>query len=54
MAAIGRVLARAFSADEGTNTSLLLIVFCLVGLVASLLVARYGADLNVAWPVDEF
>lgn len=54
MAAIGRVLARAFSADEGTSTPLLLIVFCLVGLVTSFLLARYGADLNVVWPVDEF
>lgn len=54
MAAIGKVLAHAFAADEGTETSLLLVTFCLVGLVASLLVARFGADLSVVWPDANF
>jgi hypothetical protein len=54
MAAIGKALARVLSTDEGTNTTLLLVVLCLVGLVASLLVAKYGADLSVVWPEAEF
>ncbi|MBS0528472.1 MAG: hypothetical protein JSS22_03650 [Proteobacteria bacterium] len=54
MAAIAKVLSRAFSTSEKPETFQLLTIFCLTGLLVSVLLANYAAGLNLEWPTDLF
>lgn len=48
MAAIAKVLSRAFPAtNTETETLKIIVMFCGVGLVVSLLMAAYGLDFGV-------
>jgi uncharacterized protein involved in exopolysaccharide biosynthesis len=49
MTTIARVLSRAFTARQSSpaETAMMLIIFGLVGLVVSVLLATYGLDLPV-------
>ena len=49
MAAIAKVLSRAFTARQATEveTTLMLLAFGLFGMTVSVLLARYGLDIPV-------
>jgi hypothetical protein len=46
MAAIARAISRAFRTDVDVETLKIIVIFCGVGLLVSLLVASYGLDLS--------
>lgn len=46
MAALARTLAQAFRTDVDVETLKIIVIFCGVGLVVSLMVATYGVDLS--------
>jgi hypothetical protein len=46
MAALVRTLSRAFGTDLGVETLKIIVIFCGLGLLVSLMVASYGVDLS--------
>jgi len=49
VAAIARVLARVSKATDDNETLKILTVFCLVGLLVSVIAARHGLDMSWAF-----
>jgi multisubunit Na+/H+ antiporter MnhF subunit len=49
VAAIARVIARVSKATDDNETLKILTVFCLVGLLVSVIAARHGLDMSWAF-----
>jgi hypothetical protein len=49
MAALARVISRAFRTDVDVEILKTVIIFCGVGLVVSLLFASYGLDMSAGF-----